>query len=424
VVAGYKSNAAALSSPTSPASPFEPAKEPLLPRRLGRYTLIEHLSGRSDPWFVRYLALAADAAGSTPWVVIAEAGERLRGDGRLLAALEAELSRAAGLNHPGLVRIEEVGRQAGSWFVALEHVEGPDLRKLMSRTARLGVPMPAAFALLIVIEVLEALAFAHCFRDQQGNPLGLAHGALSMSDVLLSYDGVVKVGGWGIAGALSGAADQAADILAAGLLLRDLLPAAEWPAGGPRDAERLGHIVAQATTEAGSRYRQSTEMLQHLRQYCAAAGLSATRVGFSRWLVEHFEAETPSDSRHALPGAARKRESGTRLAPAHRPRLHRPSAAPIPLLRKLAGGAEDQPASVDQDDQVESFERSFLEPRAEAEPEAREPIVPPPPQRSSQPDPDHADRISLYDRTIGLPQLGIWAGLAFALVLVALAIVG
>ncbi len=97
----------------------------------------------------------------------------------------------ARLSHPNVVRILELGDVKGAWYVAMEYVEGKDLRSLPG--------LPAALACRIVADAAAGLDAAHKARDAQGRPLHIVHRDVSPHNVLVSFDGAVKVIDFGVA---------------------------------------------------------------------------------------------------------------------------------------------------------------------------------------------------------------------------------
>jgi serine/threonine-protein kinase len=112
-----------------------------------------------------------------------------------------EARLAATLEHSNLARVIDFGILADRYFLAMEYVHGQDLRALLHRAAT-GLPagrVPLAHAIYIVQSVAAGLHYAHERRDEGGRPLGLVHRDVSPSNVLLSFDGEVKLGDFGIA---------------------------------------------------------------------------------------------------------------------------------------------------------------------------------------------------------------------------------
>jgi serine/threonine protein kinase len=110
---------------------------------------------------------------------------------------EARLARL--LDHPNICRILDLGRIDTTYFLALQYVDGHDLRTLFDRQARLQEHIPLGFLLHVLIRVCEGLDYAHKKRDQNGRSLALVHRDVSPQNVLVGFDGDVKLIDFGIA---------------------------------------------------------------------------------------------------------------------------------------------------------------------------------------------------------------------------------
>ncbi|HMI92814.1 MAG TPA: serine/threonine-protein kinase, partial [Polyangiales bacterium] len=110
---------------------------------------------------------------------------------------EARLSMR--LSHPGIVRAFELGRIDDEHFIALELIEGQELAALIRQAREREEPVDPALVCRIVIAVCDALHYAHELRDERGAALGIVHRDVSPQNVLISYDGDVKLIDFGIA---------------------------------------------------------------------------------------------------------------------------------------------------------------------------------------------------------------------------------
>lgn len=116
---------------------------------------------------------------------------------------EAKVSVA--LQHPNIVRIYDFGKILENYFIAMECVDGKDTRNCLRKLARRKQYMPPRFCAYIAHETCKGLSYAHSKTDLQGNPYGIVHRDISPSNVLVSYEGEVKVADFGIAKAESNA---------------------------------------------------------------------------------------------------------------------------------------------------------------------------------------------------------------------------
>jgi serine/threonine-protein kinase len=167
-------------------------------------------------------------------------------DEELLAMFLDEARLGVHLDHPALQPVHELGRHGDAWFIALEYVAGRDLGAALRRAREGGRPLPVPLAAWIAHEVARALDHAHRRRDADGRPLGIVHRDVAPSNVLLGFDGSVRLIDFGIAQAghrsrrddavlrgklaylspevARGApADRRADVFALGIVLHEML---------------------------------------------------------------------------------------------------------------------------------------------------------------------------------------------------------
>jgi len=106
---------------------------------------------------------------------------------------------AASLSHGNIVAVYEVGEADGEYFMAMEYVEGMDLREVLHLVKAEGRSVPEDLALYILIEVAKGLSYAHEKRGPDGRLLGIVHRDVSPANLLLSFDGQVKLTDFGVA---------------------------------------------------------------------------------------------------------------------------------------------------------------------------------------------------------------------------------
>jgi serine/threonine protein kinase len=111
--------------------------------------------------------------------------------------LEAKL--AATLHHPNIVQVYDIGEDEGTCFFTMEYVQGQDLRKLVRAARKAERALPLEHILHIVMGVAAGLHHAHEKLGIDGRPLGIVHRDVSPSNVLVTYEGGVKIVDFGIA---------------------------------------------------------------------------------------------------------------------------------------------------------------------------------------------------------------------------------
>ena len=165
---------------------------------IGRYRLIRPL-GRGGMGEV-HLASWQGAAGFERLVALKILGQRFADDKRRLARLVREAQLGVQLDHEHIVGILDLDVADGQYYVAMEHVRGFNLQQVIAYLAGNGEHLPVAVAVHIVRAVARALDYVHAFAGPTGTkPVGLIHGDVTPSNVLLAADGRIKLSDFGVA---------------------------------------------------------------------------------------------------------------------------------------------------------------------------------------------------------------------------------
>lgn len=110
----------------------------------------------------------------------------------------------ARLNHPYIAQIYDLGKEEGTYFIAMEFVQGVDLSHLLDHASDQGTPgLPMPVAVAVIGSLCEALEYIHSRTDELGHPLNIVHRDLNPKNVIISYEGSVKLIDFGIAKAAS-----------------------------------------------------------------------------------------------------------------------------------------------------------------------------------------------------------------------------
>lgn len=156
--------------------------------------------------------LARSQAGGEP-LVVKRILPHLTENPRFLRLFLDETRIASRLIHPNIARIHELGEVDGTWFVAMEHVDGKDLREMLKRTREQGHYLPVEIAVAIAVEVAKGLSHAHAATDSQGRSLHVVHRDVSPHNVLIGRDGSVKLIDFGVAKAANKSVQTGTGIL-------------------------------------------------------------------------------------------------------------------------------------------------------------------------------------------------------------------
>ncbi len=203
-----------------------------------------------------YLARAYGAQGIEKQLVIKRILPAYVRDAHFITMFVDEAQVASRLNHINIVQIYSFEQIARDYVLAMEYMDGADLTKLLVAARRLGQTIPVPLAALIVHEVARGLDYAHNRRDEHGEPLEIVHRDVSPQNILMSYEGAVKIADFGIArarqlghestGIIKGkfaymspeqahgaAVDRRSDIFSLGLVFFELLVGRPFHRGKP-----------------------------------------------------------------------------------------------------------------------------------------------------------------------------------------------
>ena len=125
--------------------------------------------------------------------------EDQRKDERILDLFVTEADLAMLFDHPNLITTLDAGEHRDRYYIAMELIEGANLKQIHEQCDHLGVRLPPDFALFFVNEILEGIGALHDATAETGRELGLVHRDVTPSNVFISFDGRVVVGDFGIA---------------------------------------------------------------------------------------------------------------------------------------------------------------------------------------------------------------------------------
>jgi eukaryotic-like serine/threonine-protein kinase len=259
------------------------------PIPFGRYQLLDRVAaGAMAEVFV---ARVREGEGAGRLVALKRLWPTLAEDPALVAMFLDEARIAVQLDHPCVARVDDLGQQGASYYIAMEYVAGKDLEALLAALAARGQRLPVPLAAFVAAQVLAALDHAHARRDVAGRPFEVVHRDVSPRNVLLSFAGEVKLVDFGLAQAgrrgapeepgvvrgragyaspeqaRGGAVDARSDLFSTGVVLHEMLTgsplfagasdllalerAAEAPVPSPRElAPDVPEVLAAAVLAA------------------------------------------------------------------------------------------------------------------------------------------------------------------------------
>jgi len=256
---------------------------------------------------------------------------------------EAKITVA--LQHPNIVRVYDFGKILDNYFIAMECVDGKDVRHLLKQLARTRQYLPYRFAAFIALETCKGLQYAHAKADLHGVSYEIVHRDISPSNVIVSYEGEAKVADFGIAKAESNAyetrdgvlkgkfeymspeqaagdpIDARSDLFSLGIILWEMMTGRrlfktdsetatlrkirdeDVPAPSlcrPDVPPALEAIVLKALTrDRDARYQSAEEMAEDLRQFLFPATPDTLRHELMHFMQELF-AEAIDAEKHRL----------------------------------------------------------------------------------------------------------------------------
>ena len=168
---------------------------------LGKYEIVRKIAmgGMAEI----YLARVRGNAGFEKLVVLKRILPSLADDKTFVQMFLDEARLAATLHHPNIGDVYDVGEDDGDLFFAMEYIHGQDLRLMKLSAGERGELLPLTVALAVIHGAASALGYAHDKTGPDGQVLGLVHRDVSASNVMVSYDGAIKLLDFGIARAQS-----------------------------------------------------------------------------------------------------------------------------------------------------------------------------------------------------------------------------
>src|SRR5258707_582209 len=303
--------------------------------RVGRYEVISHLAtgGMAQIYLARQTGLGAFERHVVLKTILRERAS----DQRFVTMFLDEAKLAATLNHQNIAQVYEVDQADGAYFMAMEYVHGENARAILETTLRRGWTIPLELAVMIISGAAAGLHHAHERRGKNGAPLNIVHRDVSPANIMVGYDGSVKVLDFGIAKAEERATktvggtikgkygymspeqckgkpiDRRSDIFALGICLYELttlrraykgnddfetmkrivagdvlLPSVAVP-GYPRELEAI--ILTAMANDPKARFQNGAELIEALDAFAVRAKVTGSNTAMGRFMVQLFGAK-------------------------------------------------------------------------------------------------------------------------------------
>ncbi len=167
------------------------------PQAFGKYTLLSKIAagGMAEV----YRAKLVGVAGFEKVLALKRILPHFAADDGFVDMFVREANVAVRLAHSNIVQVFELGRVEDSYYIALEFVDGKDLKSVIRAANEKGRTIPPEISAWVVKEMCAGLHHAHMATDEAGKPLGIVHRDISPHNVLVSWGGEVKVADFGIA---------------------------------------------------------------------------------------------------------------------------------------------------------------------------------------------------------------------------------
>jgi serine/threonine protein kinase len=175
--------------------------DPAAEEQFGPYAVYERLGVGGMATVHRALERGPD--GFERMVALKRLLPHLAEDASFIKSFVREAKLASILNHINIVQIYELGRVGSEYFISMEYIDGRDVRRILRHARKVTGPPPIHVTVALLIQLCEALDYAHNKVDENGEPLKLVHRDVSPSNVIVTSSGHLKVIDFGIAKAES-----------------------------------------------------------------------------------------------------------------------------------------------------------------------------------------------------------------------------
>ena len=166
-------------------------------QRFGKYLILDHLvdGGMAKICRARYLGEQANKM-----VAVKMVQPQYSNDEAFVRMFQDELNITFSMLHPNIMQVYDYGKTNGQLYTAMEYIHGANLKQYLDRLKEKKVVFPVEISTYIISQVCLGLHYAHTFTDKlTGKPYNIVHRDISPHNIMLTYDGAVKVIDFGIA---------------------------------------------------------------------------------------------------------------------------------------------------------------------------------------------------------------------------------
>jgi serine/threonine protein kinase len=303
-----------------------------LPSRLGKYELLLPLAAGGMARI--YIGRSTGIGQFERHVVLKMITPERANDQVTINMFLDEARLAASLNHQNVAQVFEVGEEQGVHYLAMEYVHGQDLRAVLAKAGSQGTRIPLELALTVVAGAAAGLHHAHERRGPDGTPLGIVHRDVSPSNIMIGYDGAVKLLDFGIAKATSRSVetqsgiikgkfaymapeqcrgrevDRRSDVFSLGIILYeistqhrcfradsdfdtmhrivtgDVVRPTRLVQGYPQALEAI--VMKALAVDPAQRYQSAGALLEALESFAVSSRMSLSTMGLGRFMRDMF----------------------------------------------------------------------------------------------------------------------------------------
>ena len=311
-----------------------------LPRLFGKYYLLEliNIGGMAEVFKAKMFGVE----GFEKIVAIKRILPEVAEDAEFIKMFVDEAKIAVKLQHPNVVQIFELGKIEDSYFIAMELINGKDLKTIRKRLKRVDLLMPVEQSAYIISQVCDGLDYAHRKTDEKMNPLNIVHRDISPQNMIVSYEGTVKLIDFGIAKAKSKSTktqvgmlkgkfsymspeqvsgqpiDRRSDIFSLGVVFfemltgkrlflgkndvetlekirkAEVLPPSVFNSDVPPELDRI--VLKALAKDREDRYQWASEFSEDLKKFSYSSGKSFSRQDMMNFMSEFFADELEEET--------------------------------------------------------------------------------------------------------------------------------